>query len=95
MHVCLVTQLCRTLCDPIDCSLPGASGLGIFPTKILEWVAISSSSEKYLHMFSMTNASLTKLKYFIFESQGLIYHPLHSKGTFIIHAKQKATTFNH
>ena len=26
MHACvLVTQLCLTLCDPMDCSLPGSS----------------------------------------------------------------------
>ena len=24
-HMCLVTQLCLTLCDPMDCSLPGSS----------------------------------------------------------------------
>ena len=33
-------QLCPTLCDPMDCSLPGASVHGIFPASILEWVAI-------------------------------------------------------
>ena len=26
--MCLVTQLCPTLCDPMDCSLPGSSVLG-------------------------------------------------------------------
>ena len=30
-------------CDPMDCSLPGASVLGILQTRILEWVAISYS----------------------------------------------------
>ena len=39
----LVTQLRLTLCDPMDCSLPGFSGRGIFQARILEWVAISSS----------------------------------------------------
>ena len=38
-----VTQSCRTLCDPMDCSLSGSSVLGIFQTRILEWVAISFS----------------------------------------------------
>ena len=38
-----VAQLCPTLCDPIDCSLPGSSVHGIFQAKILEWVAISFS----------------------------------------------------
>ena len=36
----LVSQLCPTLCDPIDCSLPGSSIHGIFQARILERVAI-------------------------------------------------------
>ena len=32
-----------TQCDPMDCSLPGASLHGIFQATILEWVAISFS----------------------------------------------------
>ena len=41
--LCLVTQSCLTLWDPLDCSLPGSSVHGIFQARILEWVAISSS----------------------------------------------------
>ena len=40
---CSVAQLCPTLCDPMDCSLPGSSVHGIFQTRILEWVAVSFS----------------------------------------------------
>ena len=36
-------QLCLTLCDPMDCSLPGSSVHGIFQGRILERVAISFS----------------------------------------------------
>ena len=36
-----VTQSCPTLCDPMDCSLPGFSVHGIFQARVLEWVAIS------------------------------------------------------
>ena len=32
-----------TLCNPMDCSLPGSSLRGIFQTRVLEWVAISFS----------------------------------------------------
>ena len=39
----LVTQLCLTLCNPIDCSLPDSSIHGIFQARILEWVASSFS----------------------------------------------------
>ena len=38
-----VAQLCPTLCDPMDCSLPGSSVHGILQTRILEWVAIPFS----------------------------------------------------
>ena len=38
-----VTQLCPTLCNPMDYSLPGPSIHGIFQARILEWVAISFS----------------------------------------------------
>ena len=45
---CLLTKwvmLCSTLCDPIDCSLPGSSVHWISQAKILEWFAISFSRE--------------------------------------------------
>ena len=35
-------QSCPTLCNPMDCSPPGSSVLGISQARILEWVAISS-----------------------------------------------------
>ena len=41
----LVIQLCPTLCNPMDCSLPGYSVHGIFQARILEWVAIPFSRE--------------------------------------------------
>ena len=44
LYVCvLVAQSCPTLCDPMGCSPPGSSVLGIFQARSLEWVAISSS----------------------------------------------------
>ena len=39
----LVAQLCPTLCDPLDCSLPGSSVHGIFQARVLEWGAIAFS----------------------------------------------------
>ena len=35
-----VAESCPTLCDPMDCSLPGSSVQGILQERILEWVAI-------------------------------------------------------
>ena len=40
---CVVTKLCPTLCDPMDCSPPSSSVHGIFQARMLEWVAISFS----------------------------------------------------
>ena len=39
-----VAQLCLTLRDPMDCSLPGSSIHGIFQAKVLEWGAIAFSA---------------------------------------------------
>ena len=39
----LVTQLCPTRCDPLDCNPPGSSVHRIFQARIPEWVAISFS----------------------------------------------------
>ena len=36
-------QLCLTLCDPIDCSLPGSSVHGLLQARVLKWVAMPSS----------------------------------------------------
>ena len=33
----LVPQSCLTLCNPMDCSLPGSSVYGILQARILEW----------------------------------------------------------
>ena len=40
-----VAQLCPTLSDPMDCSLPGSSVHGIFQARVLEWGAIAFSFE--------------------------------------------------
>ena len=39
----MYAQSCPTLCDPMDCSLPGSSVREILQAGILEWVSISSS----------------------------------------------------
>ena len=44
VHVCSIVQSCPTLCDPMDCSPSGSSVHGILQARILEWVAMPSSS---------------------------------------------------
>ena len=42
-----VAQSCLTLCDPMDCSLPGSSVHGIFQARVLEWGAIAFSRSSW------------------------------------------------
>ena len=45
MDLCVcVTQLCPTLCNPLDCSPPGSSVHEILQARILEWGAIPFST---------------------------------------------------
>ena len=48
MHESEVAQLCPTLCEPMDCSLPGSSVHEIFQARVLEWVAIAFSMKRSL-----------------------------------------------
>ena len=41
----LVAQSCLTLCDPIDCGLPGSTVHRILQARIVEWIAIPFSRE--------------------------------------------------
>ena len=56
-----VAQLCPTLCDPMDYSLPGSSVHGIFQAGVLEWGAIAFSSGKLrlINNYSYKNANTT------------------------------------
>ena len=46
LHVCMLSCFrCVQLSDPIDCSLPGSSVLGIHQERRLEWVAIPSPGD--------------------------------------------------
>ena len=40
-----IAQSCPTLCNPMDCSLPGSSIHGIFQARVLEWGAIAFSDK--------------------------------------------------
>ena len=54
LHLCVcvcvcvlvsLTQSCLTLCDTMDCSIPGSSVLGVLQATILEWLAVLSRTE--------------------------------------------------
>ena len=46
-----VAQLCLTLSNPMDCSLPGSSIHGIFQATVLEWGAIAFSLPGQAYIF--------------------------------------------
>ena len=56
----LVAQSCPTLCDPMDCTLPGSSVHGIFQARVLEWIAFPTPGEKLY-----TLIILVKVQHFI------------------------------
>ena len=53
-----VAQLCLTLSDPMDCSLPGSSVHGIFQARVLEWVAIAFSFVLFKSLQILTGLEL-------------------------------------
>ena len=49
-----VAQLCPTLSDPMDCSLPSSSVHGIFQARrVMEWGAIAFSVCRYIPCFKL------------------------------------------
>ena len=58
-----ITQSCPTLCDPMDCSLPGSSVHGIFQARVLEWGVIAFSvSPIYSSLKSYRKMYFTKIE---------------------------------
>ena len=45
MRCAKLLQQCPTLCNPMDCSLPGSSVHKILQARVLEWIAVPSSRE--------------------------------------------------
>ena len=64
-----VAQLCPTLSDPMDCSLPGSSVHGISQARILEWGAVAFSREEgHLEVKSM-DVSLSELRELVMDRE--------------------------
>ena len=55
-----VTQLCPTLSDSMDCSLPGSSIHGIFQARVLERGAIAFSKSAVLRFYCFQLRILTE-----------------------------------
>ena len=71
-----VVQLCPTLSDPLDYSLPGSSVHGIFQARVLEWGAIAFSdmcvSILYWCFSSLTSLNVTTSSYSCVAANGII-----------------------
>ena len=50
MKVKVFSRVRLTLCDPMDCSLPGSSIHEIFQARVLEWVAIAFSGNNTAYL---------------------------------------------
>ena len=66
-------SLCPTLCDLMDCSLPGFSVHGVFQERVLEWIAISFSRGSFLPR-DRTQVSHIIGRFFYHLSQGSLIH---------------------
>ena len=85
-----VAQLRPTLCNPMDCSLPGSSVHGIFLARVLEWVAIAFSNVwiwanvKHLRCFFTLNPIICLFYHHFF----FILKFTHSRQHFLIVQKK-------
>ena len=60
----LVIQLCSTVCNAMDCSLPGSAIHGILQARILEWLAISFSRGSFQSRDQTWDQTLTAGRFF-------------------------------
>ena len=67
-----VSQLCLTLHDPMDCSLPGSSVRGIFQARVLEWGATAFSEGR--------NSRHLKISIFLFPHTSLTFFGTNTCG---------------
>ena len=90
MHACAKSlQLCPTLCNPTDCSLPGSSVNWVLQARILEWVAMPYSRGVFPNQGS--NLCLLNLLYWQACSLSLL---LHGKNGFHIIRKLKGSVIH-
>ena len=73
-----VHQQCPTLCNPMDCRLPGSSVHGILQARVLEWGAIAFSYYTILDTIKkrIRDCRHLKIKTLILLSISLIYNLL-------------------
>ena len=81
----LVSQLCPTVCDSMDCSPPGSSVYGISQARILVWVAIysfrGSSQSRYRTHVSRISCISRQILYHCatWEAPKVAYEDIHNR----------------
>ena len=88
-----VAQLCPTLCDPMDCSLPGSTVHGIFQARILEWVAISFSRRSQPRDWSRVSRIVGRTRSLSFPSNWILYFLPATLLHFVGHTDSKMLIF--
>ena len=84
---CSVTQLCLTLCDPVDCSTPGFPVLHHFPElpKLMSIKSVMPSNHLILcHPLFLLTSIFPNIRVFSSESALHISWPKHWRFSFII-----------
>ena len=69
-----VAQSCRTLFDPMDCSLPCSSVHGIFQAIVLEWIAISFSKGSSWPRDQTQVPHIVDRRFYYLSHQGSLHH---------------------
>ena len=66
LYICcyLVTKLCLTLCDTLDCNPPGVSVHGISQARILEWIARNQTDRRILYRWATREAYIDIMPHF-------------------------------
>ena len=85
-----VAQSCPTLSDPMDCSLPGSSIHGIFQARVLEWIAISSSTMEYYSAIKKNTFDSVLMRWLKLES--IILSEISQKEKHLPSGKKKKNT---
>ena len=91
-----VTQSCPTLCNPMDCSLPGSSVHRILQARIMEWVAIPfSRGSSWLRGWTQVSRVDRQILYHLsyqpktrmLSEVGFIKRELHESVIFFLHIR--------
>ena len=78
-YLCLFTQSCPSLCDPVTVACQAPLTMGVFQAKILEWVAMPSSMRSF-QLRLWTQASHIAGGFFIvWATRGSLY--IHSRSS--------------